>query len=583
MSSLNKNLYDITEFCNFPRSKFSRNHSHKTTFNEGQLVPFYVDEVLPGDTFVLDTTALVRMSTPVYPVMDNAYLDTFYFFVPNRLVWDHWKEFCGENTSAPWIPETEYTVPQYHFFRDDEWYTMIYNEPGMLGDYMGLPCVQFSSADVSAGLVPTVSALPFRAYYLIWNEWFRDQNYQYPVLLSTDDNDDYIGDELGIAQFGLGLMTVNRNSDYFSTVLPDAQKGPAVGIPLSASNLPVQVGSSTHSGHLTGAESYSVTFASGIESEPITENGAYLSVKGVASGSTGSPYLTGINHSSSVSRNLTALQPTNLWASFSADSVGTINQLRNAFAVQRMYEKDAYGTRYREILRNHFGVDNGDARMQIPEYLGGSRQPINMSSVVQTSSSDSVSPQGNVSGYSVTNDRSGFSKSFTEHGWIIGLCCVRVDHSYNQGINRMFTRKRRFDYYWPSFANIGNQAVMTDEIFVAPDREETPNVWGFRDAWDEYRYYPNRLSGLFKPYFTQPEVGEETGHWTPSPLSSWTYQDFYDDTPTMSDNWLREPDGNVGNTLAVQDEHQFIADFFMQLDTVRPMPVSSVPGLVDHF
>lgn len=535
------------------RSTFDRSHSVKLSFNTGDVIPFYVDEVLPGDTFNVKTSKVVRMQSLITPFMDNIYLDTYFFFVPNRLVWQHWKEFNGENTQSPWIPSTEYQIPQITSPVSTGW------SVGTIADYMGIPTG-----------VPnlSVSALPFRAYALIMNEWFRDQNLTDPLDIPVNDatvagvnTGNYIMDT---AKGGLPFKAAKYH-DYFTSCLPSPQKGPDVMIPVaSAGNLPVRA--------LSDLIPYQAT-DSGLQGftsryNPSTAEADSVYMSGVGSDDTGNLYWN-IASQGSVSD----FVPANLWAISSGESqAATINQLRLAFQIQKLYEKDARGgTRYIEILKAHFGVTSPDARLQRPEYLGGNRIPINVNQIVQQSQTTDQSPQGNPVGLSLTSDtHSDFTKSFVEHGFVIGLMVARYDHTYQQGIERFWSRKDRFDYYWPVFANIGEQAVLNKEIY-AQGTAQDDEVFGYQEAWADYRYKPNRVAGEMRSSYAQS-------------LDVWHLGDDYTQLPTLSDSWIREDSSNVNRVLAVseQNANQFFADIYIQNRSTRPMPVYSIPGLIDH-
>lgn len=531
------------------RSIFDRSHSLKTSFNAGDVIPFYVDEVLPGDTFNVTTSKVVRMPSLVTPPMDNIYLDTYFFFVPNRLCWEHWREFNGENTQSAWAPTTEYQVPQITA-PTGGW------NIGTLADYMGIPT---GVANIS------VNAMPFRAYALIMNEWFRDENVTDPLLIPTGDattsgvnTGNYITD---VAKGGLPFKAAKYH-DYFTSCLPAPQKGPDVTIPVvSPGPMPVR---------------------SMVPSVPSTDPGIPgYGISPLRVSLTGSPtqYAVGFPSAGGAVTTSTdtdlypAAWPKNLWAVPSSDlGVATINQLRLAFQIQKMYEKDARGgTRYIEILKTHFGVTSPDARLQRPEYLGGNRIPIHISQIVQQSQTTDQSPQGTPVGLSLTSDtHHDFRKSFVEHGFVIGVMVARYDHTYQQGIERFWSRKDRFDYYWPVFANIGEQAVKNKEIY-AQGTDEDDEVFGYQEAWADYRYKPNRVTG-------------EMRSSSPQTLDSWHLADDYDTLPSLSDSWIRETAENIDRIIAVTSQvtHQFFADIYINCRSTRPMPMYSVPGLIDH-
>lgn len=538
------------------RSRFDRSSSYKTTFNVGQIIPFYVDEVLPGDTFSIDTSKVVRMQTLLTPVMDDIFLDTYYFFVPNRLTWSHWKQFMGENTESAWIPSVEYEVPQLTA-PEGGW------NIGTIADYMGIP------TGVS-GL--SVSALPFRAYALIMNEWFRDENLSDPLNIPVTDatvqgvnTGTFVTD---VAKGGLPY-TAAKYHDYFTSALPAPQKGPDVTIPVAEAATAYVYPAATLNPNLQ--ERFNTLRWSDSQGNPVTGAAQYDSYIGISSGG----YTFDRNLSSSLGTgSVKQIMPANLVADFSGTSqVATIRQLRLAFQIQKLYERDARGgTRYIEILKSHFGVTSPDARLQRPEYLGGNRIPININQVVQSSSTDaSGTPQGNTAAYSLTSDNhSDFTKSFVEHGFLIGVMVARYRHTYQQGLERFWSRKDRFDYYFPVFANIGEQAIKNKEIY-AQGTEKDDEVFGYQEAWADYRYRPNRVTG-------------EMRSAAPQSLDVWHLGDDYESLPSLSDSWIREDSKTVNRVLAVSDNvsAQLFCDIYVRNLCTRPMPLYSIPGLIDH-
>lgn len=533
------------------RSRFQRNSDNKTTFNTGELIPIYLDEVLPGDTHQIDLACVMRMATPIFPVMDNAFCDFYFFFVPNRLLWEHWREFMGENRETAWTPKTEYSVPQVTA-PTGGW------AEGTLADYLGLPTKV-------EGI--SVSALPGRAYGLIYNEWFRNQNTTQPTLVEVTDatttgkNDGSATNDSAITL--AKPLKAAKVFDYYTGALPEPQKGEPITIPMG--------------GNANVVMYYDKELTKPIWSK--TGSSSYPSMSNLTA-NTGSSYVGDIGHEKTVTVKGTlknAVDEDNLpittaylGTDLSNVTAATINQLRQAFQIQKLLEKDARGgTRYREVLREHFGVVSPDSRMQIPEYLGGYRLPINVSQVIQTSSTDSTSPQGNTAALSVTTmNKSMFTKSFTEHGFIMGLAVVRTDQTYQQGIERMWSRKGRYDYYWPVLANIGEQAILNKEIYAQGNTKDD-EAFGYQEAWADYRYKPSKVTGLFRSNAQQS-------------LDSWHYAQDYDALPTLSTAWMEQGDAEMKRTLAVQNQPDFIADFYFMNKTTRCMPVYSIPGLIDH-
>jgi hypothetical protein len=541
------------------RSRFDRSSSVKLSFNVGDVIPFYVDEVLPGDSFQIRTSKVVRMQTLLTPLMDNIYLDTYFFFVPNRLTWEHWKQFNGENTESAWIPQTEYQVPQLTAPAAG-W------SVGTIADYMGIPT---GVENLS------VNALPFRAYALIMNEWFRDQNLTDPLNIPVDDatvqgvnTGTYVSD---VAKGGLPFKA-SKYHDYFTSCLPAPQKGPDVTIqtaqlgnaPVVPMNKPVpkDLLNYPYNVYIPNGNG---DFEAGYHAGSVHKNafgGAYWLAD------------TGNANLDPTIDNGVAGYPANLWAQFdNTVSVATINELRTAFQIQKLYERDARGgTRYIEILKSHFGVTSPDARLQRPEYLGGSRVPININQVIQQSSTaEGTTPLGDTAAYSLTTDVHGdFMKSFVEHGFVIGVMVARYDHTYQQGIERFWSRKSRFDYYWPVLANIGEQAVLNKEIYAQGTAQDN-EVFGYQEAWADYRYKPNRVAGEMRSAYAQS-------------LDVWHLGDDYSQLPKLSDQWIREDKANVNRVIAVSDQNanQLFADIYIQNRTTRPMPLYSIPGLIDH-
>jgi hypothetical protein len=541
------------------RSTFRRDHSVKLSFNVGDVIPFYVDEILPGDTFQVKTSMVARLQTLLTPMMDNLYLDTYFYFVPNRIVWQHWRELMGENTQSAWIPKTEYSVPQVTA-PSGGW------SIGSIADYMGIPT---GVANLS------VNALPFRAYALIMDEWFRDENLSDPLNIPVDDatlagsnGTNYITD---VVKGGMPFKAAKFH-DYFTSALPAPQKGPDVTIPVAqGGNLPVvtlpdRVDHSQFkapmSAWLSGAKP-NKDYSSIIQTWNFGSNFGGTDSESVSSG-VGS-YSSRVDGS---------MYLDNLWAIQSGSvTSATINQLRMAFQIQKLYEKDARGgTRYIEILKSHFGVTSPDARLQRPEYLGGNRIPVNINQVVQSSATQSSgTPLGDTAAFSVTTDVHGdFIKSFVEHGFVIGIMVARYDHTYQQGLERFWSRRDRLDYYFPVFANIGEQPILNKEIY-AQGNSTDDEVFGYQEAWADYRYKPSRVAG-------------EMRSKAPTSLDVWHLADEYTQLPKLSDAWIREDKTNVDRVLAVTSSkaNQMFADLYIQCKATRPMPMYSIPGLIDH-
>lgn len=540
------------------RSRFKRDQDIKLTFDAGQLIPFYVDEVLPGDTFSIDNVGLVRMSTPIFPVMDNCYLDYYYFFCPDRILWEHWKEFMGEITDEPWVQQTEYTVPQLKI-KGGTAENKLPLENSIL-DYMGVPTKIIGETGEL-----DINALPIRAYVKIWNEWFRDQNIDNPAINTDKDADVTYKDSgkdanietiLQEAYTGGRPLPVNRFHDYYSSTLPSPQRSAeSVTIPMLGNPPIMGYKDQDRTIPVTGEVSTFYTIGP-------AEAGEKVQVGQIGADKNGLAMYWGRNGSLAY-----------LGADLKNTAGATINQLRQAFQVQKYFEELARGgSRYREQIYSLFRTRISDKTVQIPEYLGGDRIMINMNQVIQTSGTTETSPQGNVAAMSVTGfGKSAFTKSFEEHGFVIGVCCVRHDHTYQQGLERMFSRKNKLDYYFPVFANLGEQAVLKKELY-AQGTDTDNEAFGYQEAWADYRMKPNRICGAFRSNAT-------------GTLDSWHYGDNYTKTPALSQEWMKEGSTEIARTLAVEDkvnEPQFIADFLVKNTTVRPMPMYSVPGLIDH-
>lgn len=561
------------------RSVFDRSHDYKTTLDSGYLIPFFVDEVLPGDTFKLRVNAFVRMNTLIAPFMDNVFMDTFFFFVPSRLVWDNWQRFCGEQKNPG--DSTDFLIPSLSG-------TNTFTN-GSIFDYMGLP----TGVALDPANTP-INALPFRAYNLIYNEWFRDENLIESIPVLTTDGPDPVSNYT--------LRKRAKRHDYFTSALPWPQKGPSVEVGLSG-NAPVKgfdkstnwvFGSpngSNPAGYLAGiGKNYNglddnLSLRGWINQEMFTSGGDGSVVQFenlghwgnqpliVQDPNTESNYhpISGIfGKEFSFTGALTPSTPNSVYADLSGVNAITINDLRQAFQIQKFYEKWARGgSRYTETLRVMFNVISPDARLQRPEYLGGTHSRVNVVPTAQTSSTDSVSPQSNLSAFGVLGDSAhGFNKSFVEHGYVIGLVCLRADITYQQGLNRMWSRRQLFDFYWPTLAHLGEQVVYNREIYTQGTADDN-GVFGYQERYAEYRYKPSMITGKLRS--TDPQT-----------LDVWHLAQKFDTLPKLNKDFIEE-NPPINRVIAVQNEPQFFADFWFDLKTSRPMPVYSVPGLVDHF
>ena len=559
------------------RTKFDRSHVYKTTFNSGKLIPVFLDEVLPGDTTRMSVNYFARLATPIKPIMDNIYLDWFFFFVPNRLVWEHWQNFCFEQEDPD--DSTDYVIPSVTATGNSNNAYI-----GSLWDYFGLPVN-------TSGNLSGISALPFRGVYLIWNEWFRDENLQKSVKIQKGDTNEV----LNSARFseqpswvftsgtdivpGLACPPRGKRHDYFTSALPWTQKGPGVSIGLAGTASIVDP--TPASGYLLHSNASQLAAVSAYGGDSSSSGGRrvkygndsisfncygdeFSTVGGFAGNNRGEDVTMSAQMASTYLGN-------DSYVDLDTSSMFTINSLRTAFQMQKFYERLARGgSRYTEVLRSFFGVVSPDSRLQRPEFLGSFTKMVNVNPIAQTSATDDISPQGNLSAYGVTAAKfHGFTKSFVEHGYIFGFVCARADLTYQQGINKMWLRSTVYDFYWPTFAHLGEQAIELREIYAQGSEADT-TVFGYQERYAEYRYKPSQITGKFRSSVTG------------GTLDKWHLSQFFKNAPTLNEEFIVEKPP-IDRIIAVPSEPEFLLDVGFRYTTVRPMPMFGTPGLVDHF
>lgn len=528
------------------RSTFgSKSHRHLMTANAANLNIIYAEEYLPGDTLKMNLATLIREQTPIHPTMDNLIADIYFFSIPRRLTWEHFKNFMGENDTSYWEEENEYEIPQVTSPESVGW------SKGTLADQLG---IRQGIAGIS------IDAQYLKSYCLVYNEWFRDENLVEPLNCPKDETT--IAGSNGTDQTvdcvkGGMPAKVSKLHDVFTSALPEPQKGPDTIIPLGT-EAPIE--------YVEGANR---PFTFGTTANPDQATGNLFLSSGTSAGGTAN--VSAQTYEAAQSGWNVYPNKEAIFADLSNAQAATVNQLRQAFAVQRMYEKDARGgTRYTELVRSHFNVMSPDARQQRPEYLGGKRINLSMMEVVQTSSTDEVSPQGNTAGMSKTLDSDFmFEASFTEHGIILGLMCIRNENSYAQGVERKFLRKSKLDFYWPALAHIGEVGIKNIELYAQGTSEDN-EIFGYQEKDYEYRYSKNLITGEFSPDYA-------------TSLDSWHYGDDYSELPTLSQDWILADKSNVDRTIAIQSQDQFLCDFYFNEEWHRPMPMHGVPGLIDHY